>query len=321
MRRQNADEAGVGSWKALLAAPVIFIIILAALFAYSGIWPPLVVIESKSMQHSDTTSYIGVIDTGDLVVVKKATDASQVVTYVDGMSSGHYTYGEYGDVIIYYKSGLSKPIIHRAIVYLDYNVTGGGFDIPSLNKIPADKWAVIGGSKSCWNQKGAIDLYDVGYAQVTVHLDLAGMLNYFKDRGIAPHGGLITMGDNNWSPGTSGPVGTYDQQSIMKEPVKDAWLIGLARGEIPWFGLLKLWLTGTAPPYVPHNSEYSLLFTLGLLIGVPIFLDVSNMYLKKRGVDMFGWTQWFIPKRFRKNNVKEKEADKKTKQKDEGRAS
>ena len=319
MPRQNVDDSGAGSWKALFAAPVIFIIILAGLFAYSGIWPPLVVIESKSMQHSDTQSAIGVIDTGDLVVVKKATSASQVTTYVDGMSSGYSTYGEYGDVIIYYKSGLSKPIIHRAIVNLVYNQTGGGFDIPSLEKIPADEWSVSSGPQSCWNQKGTVDLKDVGYAHVTVHLDLAGMLNYFKDRDMRPHGGLITMGDNNWSPSTSGNVGTYDQQSIMKEPIQDTWIIGLARGEIPWFGLLKLWLTGAAPPYVPHNSEYYLMFTLGLLIGIPLAMDISNMYLKKRGVDMFGWTRSLVPKRLRKSKLKkEDEANKKSKQKDEG---
>ncbi len=318
MPRQKANDSGVGSWKALLAAPVIFIIILAGLFAYSGIWPPLVVIESKSMQHSDTQSALGVIDTGDLVVVKKITSAAQVKTYVDGMSSGYSTYGEHGDVIIYYKSGLSKPIIHRAIVYLVYNETGGSFDIPSLRDVPTDKWSVSSGPQSYLNQKGTVDLKDVGYAKVTVHLDLAGMLNYFTSNHIEPHGGLITMGDNNWSPGASGPVGTYDQQSIMKEPIKDVWLIGLARGEIPWFGLLKLWLTGTAPPYVPHNSEYYLMFTLALLIGIPLAMDISNMYLKRKGIDMFGWTRALVPKRFRKSKVDEEKENKKAKQKDEG---
>ena len=47
-------------------------------FAYSGNWPPMVVIESGSMEHTDNPLYdepgfthVGTIDTGDLVVVKK----------------------------------------------------------------------------------------------------------------------------------------------------------------------------------------------------------------------------------------------------------
>ena len=62
-------------FKGLFIAGAIVIIIILGLFAYSGLWPPLVVVESESMQHSNTTSYIGVIDTGDLVIVKKVTFA------------------------------------------------------------------------------------------------------------------------------------------------------------------------------------------------------------------------------------------------------
>ncbi len=312
MPKKAWNRSGAGSWKSMLIAPIIFVIILLSLFLYSGIWPPLVVIESKSMQHSEDTSYIGTIDTGDLVIVKQVTDSGQVVTYLEGMATGHRTYGEYGDVIIYFKSGLSKPIIHRAICYLEYNQTGGGFDIPALADIPSSQWDVVGGPDVWWNQKGTIEIYDVGYADVTIKLDLSIMLDYFESRGIAPHSGFITMGDNNWSPSSTGPVGNYDQLSIVREPIKEEWVIGLARGEIPWFGLLKLYITGTAPSYVPNNSETYLILSIVAIIGVPIALDVSNHLLKKRGINMFGWYDRLVARIFKR---KEEEPEKKKKNK------
>ncbi|HOL08362.1 MAG TPA: S26 family signal peptidase, partial [Methanomassiliicoccaceae archaeon] len=141
------------SIKAFIVAPIIFLIVIAAIFIYSGIWPPMVVVESKSMQHSDDTSYIGVIDTGDIVVVKKVNGFDEVTTYIEGLADGHSTYGEPGDVIIYYRDGMPKPIIHRAIVMLEYNSTGGGFDVPTLANVPSETWSVPGGEKVWWNLK------------------------------------------------------------------------------------------------------------------------------------------------------------------------
>jgi signal peptidase len=286
----------LSSLKAFIVAPLIFIIILGAIFAYSGIWPPLVVIESKSMQHdayqaSDYVgpSSIGAIDTGDIVIVKEVNGLGDVVTYVEGATSGFETYGEYGDVVIYYKSGMAKPIIHRAIVELEYNETGGGFDVPSLLDLPDDAWSVSPGPQQVWNLQGFLILYDVGYAEVTVSIDLNAMLDTM---GSNAHGGLITMGDNNWyTNNQGGNIGRYDQGFLsVKEPIEGDWVIGKARGELPWFGLLKLWFTGTAPEYTPPNSQTNLFITLGVVIGVPIVLDTANTLLKKRGVHMFGWT-------------------------------
>ena len=107
----------------------------------------MVVVESKSMQHSDRSS-IGVIDTGDIVMVRSVGSADEVVTYLRGVATGHSTYGEPGDVIIYHKSGMSRPIIHRAIAALEYNATGGGFDVPELANVPASMWSVPGGDRA-----------------------------------------------------------------------------------------------------------------------------------------------------------------------------
>jgi len=114
-----------------------------------------------------------------------------------------------------------------------------------------------------------------------------------------PHGGLITMGDHNVQSSGTALLGYYDQLFICMEPIKDEWLVGKARGELPWFGLVKLWATGGLPQHVPQNSVTSLVITIVLIIGLPIVLDVSNVVLKRRGIEIFGWTKRLSLKRLR----------------------
>lgn len=293
----------LSSLKAFIIAPLVFLLLLGAVFAYSGLWPPMVVIESKSMQHADESS-IGTIDTRDIVVVKKITSSDEVITYLDAVATGHTTYGELGDVIVYYKSGMSKPIIHRAMCNLVYNTTGGGFDVPALANVPSSMWSVTGDEKRWWNVEGVLELYDIGYQKVTLSIDLTAMLDYMKspNYGGTPHGGLITMGDYNWYEGADGTyMGKYDQKwiSTVKEPVKDEWLVGKARGELPWFGLLKLYATGTAPSYTPRNSVVDLIASVAAIVLLPIILDIILDLMKRRGVHLFG-----------KNKVKDEGSDK-----------
>ena len=49
----------------------------------------------------------------------------------------------------------------------------------------------------------------------------------------APHSGYITKGDNNWG---------IDQKASTswRQPVKEEWIIGVARWHIPWVGYLSL---------------------------------------------------------------------------------
>ncbi|MDD1767670.1 MAG: hypothetical protein LUQ27_03770, partial [Methanomassiliicoccales archaeon] len=280
--------------KGLIAIGLVVGLIFLVLFAYSGLWPPIVVVESDSMQHSDSSSSIGTIDTGDIVIVQKVQGSQDVVTYLEGIASGHKTYGEYGDVVTYVKYGQlgSTPIIHRAICEIYYNETGHGFDIPSLADIPDSQWNVQGGAtKTCWNLNSVVEIYDIGYREVTVRLDLSYILGYFSSSGVHPHGGLITMGDHNIQNNGTALLGYYDQISICREPIKDEWLIGKARGELPWFGLLKLWVTGGLPQDVPENSVTNLVVVIVLIVGLPIALDLTNVLLKRRGIEIFGWTK------------------------------
>ena len=108
------------------------LIVFLLTFAYSGNWPPMVVIESGSMEHDNNPlyseprySHIGTIDTGDLVIVKQA-EKKDIVTYLEGKKTDYKKYGDYGDVIVYYKNGIETyegqpvtPVIHRAMAWVE----------------------------------------------------------------------------------------------------------------------------------------------------------------------------------------------------------
>src|SRR6266571_7570283 len=62
-----------GLWLAVrdvVIAGLAVAIVIGSIFWYSGTWPPMVVIESGSMMHGSDSS-LGIIDTGDLTLVKK----------------------------------------------------------------------------------------------------------------------------------------------------------------------------------------------------------------------------------------------------------
>jgi len=275
----------VKSLRGLIIAALIVLLIIVSLVLYSGAWPPLVVVESGSMQHSNTESFIGTIDTGDMVILKKTANTTEIRTYLESLTDGYQTYGEYGDVVIYrpFGSETQTPIIHRALLRMEYNSSGGGYDIPVLGEIPSSMWSVVGGPKDFHDMKAELVLTGIGYNQVTVRLNISIMLIHFAQLSMVPFSGLVTLGDNNH--------GIADQMSnICWTPVRADWIDGVARGEIPWFGLLKLWISGPAPDGpVPANSKTDLFVSLGLIIGVPIALDISSIILERQGKHPGAW--------------------------------
>ncbi|OPY33361.1 MAG: hypothetical protein A4E32_00647 [Methanomassiliicoccales archaeon PtaU1.Bin124] len=270
--------------KSILFAAIAVVIIIGALFLYSGIWPPLVVVESGSMEHSTTQSSIGVIDTGDMVLVQKVSSTSSIRTYVSSYSSGYNTFGEYGDVVVYQRYGSSQytPIIHRAIIYLEYNATSLSFDAPSLANFPDDLWSHGGVSDGqWWSMTGNLEIFHVGYKDETLVIPLDNLAKY-------KHNGFITKGDHN------DLIDQNPQAPICREPILDSWVVGVARGELPWFGLLKLWASGQFTPYGPGvaaNSWTDLFVCIFLIVAIPVSLDVVTSVMKKRGVDI-----WAKPK-------------------------
>ncbi|MEM3397339.1 MAG: S26 family signal peptidase [Thermoplasmata archaeon] len=249
--------------------------LILILYAYSGLWPFLVVVESGSMQHS-AESQIGVIDTGDMVLVKKLGSTSEITTYIQGKISGYSTYGSYGDVIVYKKNGHddATPVIHRAVLFLKYNATANAFDIPELNTpslVPNKDWGITGSEPRWYAIASKIWIANYGHARINLTINLAGILSNVGSR----HDGYITLGDNN--------RGAIDQTNLLYhdelvQPVKFEWIVGVARGELPWFGALKLLFTGNAQ-YVPANSWMFLQISIALIILVPFLVDY---WLEKR---------------------------------------
>ena len=250
-----------------IAAAVVALVLLA-MYAYTGQWPPLVVIESDSMMHGDENhSHIGTIDTGDLVLVQKVDSIADVVTYTEGYVSGHRTYGDYGDVIVYEPDGseIATPIIHRAMIYLEVNDDESSYRSDSLRALSASKWSTSNPTDTWDHITGAIYIYHVGYKDRVVVIDTDSL-------GFPLRSGFITKGDHN---------DAIDQPG-RSDNVELSWIVGKARGEIPWFGLLKLWSTHTLKSAAPANSVTNLWICLGLMILAPIIIDVGLTYREKK---------------------------------------
>ncbi|ELZ32929.1 signal peptidase i [Halogeometricum pallidum JCM 14848] len=95
------------------------VLVGALLFALTGIWPPMVAVESASMEPH--------IDTGDMVVVSDvnryvaaAADENGIVTRAG--ADGYTRFAEGGDVVVYMppaRRGLDSPIIHRVRFHVE----------------------------------------------------------------------------------------------------------------------------------------------------------------------------------------------------------
>lgn len=240
---------------------------LLAMFAYAGQWPPLVVVESNSMMHSEENlSRIGAIDTGDMVLVKKVGSPHDIVTYAEGYSSGHKTYGEYGDVIVYkpYGQDLQTPIIHRAMLYLEANPDGRSYRCEALKDLPSEKWSSSDAGDTWDNLTGVIVVKDVDYMGRSLTVDINHLSRPLRS-------GYVTKGDHN----------SMIDASV---PVSFEWIVGKARGEIPWFGLLKLWSTDTLGSPEPPNSVRNLWISVGVVVVAPVVIDLLLTYREKRTI-------------------------------------
>ena len=268
-----------------IAAGIIGLLLLI-LFLYTANWPPMVVIESDSMQHGDDSS-IGVIDTGDLVLVKRIDSRKEITTYVEGRAKGYETYSDYGDVIIYRKNGGSDtPVIHRSVLFLEVNsTTNSTFDIPELAGLEyglEGDWFItrseqygIPLTKARWyNISKDYDIYlnSYGFGKVRLKIDMNNINKSFRSGGI--HGGFLTVGDHNAQRDCNRSVdqGLLDAEDGSVRPVKVDWIVGKGKGELPWFGIVKLKVSGNTNEF-PSTSIYMIFVSLAVVIALPIVID------------------------------------------------
>lgn len=158
--RFRHNREGPLMWiREMLSSVAIVLVIGLILFGVSGVWPPMVAVESGSMEPN--------IEVGDLVFVTEpgrlAPDAADndigVVTHEVGETADYQTFGSYGSVVIYRPPGrTTSPIIHRAMFHVE----------------EGENWH---------------DRADGRYHNAAD----CGELNHCP----APHDGFITLGDNN----------------------------------------------------------------------------------------------------------------------------
>ena len=231
------------------------VIVFLLTFAYSGNWPPMVVIESGSMEHDNNPlyseprySHIGTIDTGDLVVVKKV-KKSDIVTYLEGKKTDYKKYGDYGDVIVYYKNGIETydgqpvtPVIHRAMAWVEVvDKENETYYIPEIDT----------------TFQGKIQLAEIG---------LGGGASIQNIQ----NSGYITKGDSTGNPHPD-QLTHYDITGAPVQPVDPGWVVGMAKGELPWFGLIKLRVTQPDNYYeAPPQCRTMLWASMFIVLAWPV---------------------------------------------------
>jgi signal peptidase len=252
------------------------IVVFLLTFVYSGNWPPMVVIESGSMEHDNNSLYsepgythLGTIDTGDLVIVKEA-GKKDIVTYLEGKNTGYEKYGDYGDVIVYYKNGIREkdglpvtPVIHRAMFWVDVDVENKTYHVPEAGR-------------TFYNE---IDLRQFGDDK------LVGTI----EGQVLQNSGYVTKGDSTGNPHPDQVTHT-DINRNKVQPVDPDWVVGMARGELPWFGLIKLRVTQ------PDNYEQAPPGCRGML-GFSIMLILLGPYTAGKIWESYTEQTRTLPKR------------------------
>lgn len=276
----------------ILAAGMIAILVLA-MWAHTGSMPPLVVVESNSMQH-DSSGEVGTIDAGDLVLVHSP-DSNIIITFAEATDSdsqhfGYESLGMEGDVIIYERNGESDstPIIHRALFKVDIG-----------QSTPTNEEGECSENVTKWQDKCIISWTVPGSNQVDVESinlifdgDETGKYacggvaaqhgsGWFSVENFTPSNpGYITLGDNNDCNDDQGVFkfarGLNSLHSGVIKPVQKDWVIGISGAEIPWLGTVKLMVSGGDSPgvsQVPGSSFIFLILFIGAVLATPMLIE------------------------------------------------
>jgi signal peptidase len=122
IHRFRTAESGLVMWtREVLSSIALVAVVGLVLFAISGVWPPMVAVQSGSMEpHMERGDLVFVVDenrfAGDAAI-----EGTGVIPYQRGKEVDHRKFGAYGDVIVYEPNanGRRDPIIHRAMFWVD----------------------------------------------------------------------------------------------------------------------------------------------------------------------------------------------------------
>ncbi len=256
--------------KFILTVGVIAVILVggyAGLALYTGFSTPFSVVMSESMQHDNTRSEIGCIDTGDVVVVRSP-EKAEIVTYIDATKTGYKTFGDYGSVIIYERGNGHNPVIHRAIIWLEWDDVNKKWSAPSLKDYTGE-WDSNNG-KNYNDLTGVLRLYNITQSGKNITIDLER---------IGKNSGFITLGDN---PVTNTGV---DQPNTIDHPVMMEEVKSVPFAEVPWIGAMKILLKkgGENLEKVP-NSLPSLAMAFLFIVSILLLVDIIAMNRNNREI-------------------------------------
>lgn len=230
-----------------------------AIYNASGLDSPLSVVMSSSMQHEYDRSAIGVIDTGDVVVVQEPS-RTEIQSYVEGTVSGFKTFGDYGSVIIYNRDN-SNPVIHRAIIWLEYN-GNRTWSAPSLQNYEG-KWETTG-SSDIRALSGTLTFHDLTVAKKTVSISL-------DPKVIGRQSGYLTLGDNPVTNTQFDQAGSIIDHLIGTQDIKSVPIM-----ELPWLGVVKVYLDENKRSFLTFvpNSIVSIVMLFGMIFTLIYCCDV-----------------------------------------------
>ncbi|CAG0960235.1 signal peptidase I [Methanosarcinales archaeon] len=109
---KESDNFWIGLFRDFLFVLIVVAIFSSISYIALGRFSPMVAVESKSMVPN--------LNIGDIIFIESS-DRSKIITYEEGKKTGYLSFGYYGDVILYMRSGNEKrtPIIHRAMYYVN----------------------------------------------------------------------------------------------------------------------------------------------------------------------------------------------------------
>lgn len=167
------DNGSVDEWKLLVrdvvTSVVAVVLVGAYLFAISGVFPPMVAIESGSMTPNMNVNDLVFVMDADRFPPEAAHGETGVVTAQTGTDVGYEQFNGHGDVIIFEPNGngAGTPVIHRSMFWV--NESEDWYDKANEE--------YVGAANSCAELSGC----------------------------PADHGGFITKGDNNPRYDQAGP--------------------------------------------------------------------------------------------------------------------
>jgi signal peptidase len=118
-RIRSAEDGPFRILREVLVNVAVVVLVGMVLFAVSGVWPPMVAVESGSMEpHMHKGDLVFVTEPGRFV--PDSGDARGVVTYGTARETGYRSFGSFGSVVVYDNpTRPGPPIIHRAHFWVE----------------------------------------------------------------------------------------------------------------------------------------------------------------------------------------------------------